>query len=128
MIVLAQGLGVLLARREHRLVAADVVGDAGLGEVDGEAVEQLAKVAEDAGLSMIELAIAFVINHQAVTSAIIGPRTMEQLESQLPAADATLDAAALDRIDEIIRPGVNLNPADTSYGEQVLESTLRRRD
>jgi aryl-alcohol dehydrogenase-like predicted oxidoreductase len=91
------------------------------------AVEQLARVADDAGLSMIELAIAFVVNHPAVTSAIIGPRTMEQLESQLPAADATLDAAVLDRIDEIIRPGVNLNPADTSYGEQVLDPALRRR-
>ena len=56
----------------------------------------------------------------AVTSAIIGPRTMEQLESQLPAAGVTLDAATLDRIDEIVTPGVNLNPADTSYGEQVL--------
>ena len=92
-----------------------------------EAVEQLAKVAEDAELSMIELAIAFVVNHPAVTSAIIGPRTMEQLESQLPAADATLDAAVLDRIDEIIKPSVNLNLADTSYGEQVLHPALRRR-
>jgi aryl-alcohol dehydrogenase-like predicted oxidoreductase len=92
-----------------------------------EAVEQLARVADDAGLSLIELAIAFVVNHPGVTSAIIGPRTMEQLDSQLPAADADLDAATLDRIDEIIRPGVNLNPADTSYGEQVLEPTLRRR-
>jgi aryl-alcohol dehydrogenase-like predicted oxidoreductase len=92
-----------------------------------EAVEQLAKVADDAGLSLIELAIAFVVNHPAVTSAIIGPRTMEQLESQLPAADVTLDTAVLDRIDEIVRPGVNLNPADTSYGEQVLAPALRRR-
>jgi aryl-alcohol dehydrogenase-like predicted oxidoreductase len=92
-----------------------------------EAVEQLAKVADDAGLSMIELAIAFVVNHPAVTSAIVGPRTMEQLDSQLPGADAVLDAATLDRIDEIVKPGVNLNPADTSYGEQVLEPALRRR-
>src|SRR3954449_1548430 len=92
-----------------------------------EAVEQLATVADDAGVSMIELAIAFVVNHPAVTSAIIGPRTMEQLDGQLPAADVVLDAATLDRIDEIIRPGVNLNPADTSYGEQVLEPALRRR-
>jgi aryl-alcohol dehydrogenase-like predicted oxidoreductase len=92
-----------------------------------EAVEQLAKVAEDAGLSLIELAIAFVVNHPAVTSAIIGPRTMEQLDSQLPAAEVVLDPAALDRIDEIIEPGVNLNPADTSYGEQVLNPALRRR-
>jgi aryl-alcohol dehydrogenase-like predicted oxidoreductase len=92
-----------------------------------EAVEALAKVADDAGLSMIELAIAFVANHPAVTSPIIGPRTMEQLESQLPGGDVTLDAATLDRIDEIVRPGVNLNPADTSYGERVLAPALRRR-
>jgi aryl-alcohol dehydrogenase-like predicted oxidoreductase len=92
-----------------------------------EAVQQLAKIAEDANLSMIELAVAFVVNHPAVTSAIIGPRTMEQLDSQLPAADAVLDVATLDRIDEIVRPGVNLNPADTSYGEQVLQPALRRR-
>jgi aryl-alcohol dehydrogenase-like predicted oxidoreductase len=92
-----------------------------------EAVEQLAAVAEDAGVSLIELAIAFVVNHPAVTSVIIGPRTMAQLDSQLPSADVALDAAVLDRIDEIVRPGVNLNPADTSYGEQVLQPFLRRR-
>jgi aryl-alcohol dehydrogenase-like predicted oxidoreductase len=92
-----------------------------------EAVEQLAAVAEDAGVPLIELAIAFVISHPAVTSAIIGPRTMEQLDSQVPAAEVALDAAVLDRIDEIVRPGVNLNPADTSYGEHVLKPALRRR-
>jgi hypothetical protein len=52
---------------------------------------------------------------------------MEQLDSQLPAADVVLDPATLDRIDEIVAPGVNLNPADTSYGEQVLQPALRRR-
>ena len=52
---------------------------------------------------------------------------MEQLDSPLPAAAATLDAAVLDRLDEIIQPGVTLNPADTSYGEQVLAPALRRR-
>jgi aryl-alcohol dehydrogenase-like predicted oxidoreductase len=92
-----------------------------------EAVQELAEVAVDAGLPLIELAIAFVVNHPGVTSAIIGPRTMEQLDSQLPAADAVLDAAVLDRIDEIVTPGVNLNPADTSYGEHVLQPGLRRR-
>ena len=92
-----------------------------------EAVEQLAKLADEAGVSLIELAIAFVVNHPAVTSAIIGPRTMEQLDSQLPAADVSLDRRLLDRIDEIVQPGVNLNPADTSYGEQVLKPSLRRR-
>jgi aryl-alcohol dehydrogenase-like predicted oxidoreductase len=92
-----------------------------------EAVEQLAQVADDAGVSLIELAIAFVVDHPAVTAAIIGPRTMEQLDSQLPAAAITLDEAVLDRIDAIVRPGVNLNPADTSYGEHVLKPGLRRR-
>src|SRR4051812_19252341 len=92
-----------------------------------DAVEQLGRLADEAGLSLIELAIAFVVNHPAVTSAIVGPRTMEQLESQLPAADVKLDATLLDRIDEIVRPGVILNPADTSYGEHVLGPAARRR-
>ncbi|WP_027005283.1 aldo/keto reductase [Conexibacter woesei] len=92
-----------------------------------QAVEQLQQVADDAGLTMIELAIAFVINHPGVTSAIIGPRTMEQLDSQLPAAAVTLSAETLDRIDAIVKPGVIINPADTSYGEQVLAPALRRR-
>ena len=92
-----------------------------------EAVEQLARIAEDAGVSLIELAIAFVVNHPAVTSASVGPRTMEQLDSQLPAADVALDTSVLNRIDEVVRPGVNLNFADTSYGEHVLQPALRRR-
>jgi aryl-alcohol dehydrogenase-like predicted oxidoreductase len=78
-------------------------------------------------MPLIELAIAFVVNHPAVTSAIIGPRTMEQLDSQLPAAGHALDSGVLDRIDAIVRPGVTLNPADTSYGEQVLKPAARRR-
>src|SRR5215218_3266335 len=92
-----------------------------------EAVEQLAKVADDAGLSMIELAIAFVVTHPGVTSAIIGPRTMEQLESQLPAADVVLDAAVLDRIDELVPPGTNLNPADGGWTNPALQPAARRR-
>jgi aryl-alcohol dehydrogenase-like predicted oxidoreductase len=92
-----------------------------------EAVEQLAEVAGDAGLTMIELALAFVVNHPGVTSAIIGPRTMEQLDSQLPAAGVTLSADVLDRIDAIVAPGVTLNPADHSYGERVLAPERRRR-
>jgi aryl-alcohol dehydrogenase-like predicted oxidoreductase len=92
-----------------------------------EATQALAEVAGDAGVSLLELAIAFVVNHPAVTSAIIGPRTMEQLDGQMPAADVALDAAGLYRIDEIVRPGVNINPADTSYGEQVLQPAARRR-
>jgi aryl-alcohol dehydrogenase-like predicted oxidoreductase len=92
-----------------------------------QATEALGQLAGEAGLSLIDLAIAFVVNHPAVTSAIIGPRTIEQLDSQTPAAELTLDPAILDRIDEIVQPGLNLNPADTSYGEQVLAPPLRRR-
>jgi aryl-alcohol dehydrogenase-like predicted oxidoreductase len=88
-----------------------------------EATEALGALADEAGLPLIELAIAFVVNHPAVTSAIIGPRTIEQLR----AADITLDDALLDRIDGIVRPGVNINPAETSYGEQALKPSLRRR-
>jgi aryl-alcohol dehydrogenase-like predicted oxidoreductase len=92
-----------------------------------EAAEALAELAEEAGISLIELAIAFVLNHPAVTAAIIGPRTMEQLESQLPAADVVLDVALLDRIDEIVPPGINLNPADGGWANPALQPAARRR-
>jgi aryl-alcohol dehydrogenase-like predicted oxidoreductase len=92
-----------------------------------EAAEALAKLAEEAGMSLIEMAIAFVLNYPAVTAAIIGPRTMEQLESQLPAADVVLDAALLDRIDEIVPPGTNINPADGGWANPALQPAARRR-
>jgi aryl-alcohol dehydrogenase-like predicted oxidoreductase len=92
------------------------------------AVEQLARLAEEAGLSLIHLAIAFVLNHPAVSSAIIGPRTMEHLESQLGAADVTLTADVLDRIDEIVFPGTNFNPHDSGYlPPSIADKTERRR-
>jgi aryl-alcohol dehydrogenase-like predicted oxidoreductase len=62
-----------------------------------------------------------------VTAPIIGPRTMEQLESQLGAVDVVLDGAILDRIDEIVPPGVNLNPGDRGYETQALTDPSRRR-
>ncbi len=92
-----------------------------------EAAEQLAQLAEEAGMTLIEMALAFVINHPAVTAAIIGPRTMEQLESQLTAADVTLSADVLDRIDEIVPPGTNLNPGDAGWSNPALEPSRRRR-
>ena len=92
-----------------------------------EVVEQLTKLADGAGISLIELAIAFVINHPGVTSAIIGPRTMVQLESQPPAADITLSSDVLDRIDELVAPGVTVNPEDNSYGAAELTPVARRR-
>ena len=80
-----------------------------------EAADALGALADEAGLSLVHLALAFVINHPAVTAAIIGPRTIEHLESQLGAADVRLDAALLDRIDEIVAPGTNANPADGGW-------------
>ena len=78
-------------------------------------------------MSLIELAIAFVLNHPAVTAPIIGPRTMEHLESQLPAADVVLDEALLDRIDELVPPGTNLNAGDGGWTDPALEPSARRR-
>jgi aryl-alcohol dehydrogenase-like predicted oxidoreductase len=92
-----------------------------------DAADALAALADEAGLSLIHLALAFVINHPAVTSAIIGPRTMEQLESQLGAADVTLDAAMLDRIDEIVPPGRNVNPVDGGWDNPALQPQALRR-
>jgi len=92
-----------------------------------EVVDALAQVADEAGITLIELALAFVINHPGITSAIIGPRTMEQLVSQLPAADVTLSTEILDRIDELVAPGVTMNPDDNSYGASELTTTARRR-
>jgi len=93
-----------------------------------EAAEQIAVLAEKSGLSLIQLALAFVMQHPAVTAAIIGPRTMEHLDAQLAAADVTLDTAILDSIDEIVPPGTNLNQADRGYEPPALTTpSLRRR-
>ncbi len=92
-----------------------------------EAADALARLAEEAGMTLIEMALAFVIRHPAVTAAIIGPRTMEHLESQLTAADVTLSDDVLDRIDEIVPPGVNVNPSDTGWLNPALEPAARRR-
>jgi aryl-alcohol dehydrogenase-like predicted oxidoreductase len=92
------------------------------------AIEGFALLAEEVGITLIELALAFVLEHPAITSAIIGPRTMEHLESQLSAADVKLDDAVLDRIDEIVPPGVTVNPEDAGYTPPTLANpSLRRR-
>ena len=92
-----------------------------------DAADALGRLADEAGITLIEMAIAFVINHPAVTSAIIGPRTMDHLESQLTAADVTLSADVLDKIDAIVPPGVNLNPADGGRPAPQLEPAALRR-
>jgi aryl-alcohol dehydrogenase-like predicted oxidoreductase len=92
-----------------------------------EAADALARLAEENGMTLVEMAVAFVINHPAVTAAIIGPRTMEQLESQLRAAEIELSDEVLDRIDEIVPPGVDLNPDDPAYENPALKPEARRR-
>jgi aryl-alcohol dehydrogenase-like predicted oxidoreductase len=92
-----------------------------------EAADALALLAEEAGLTLIEMALAFVMRHPAVTAPIIGPRTMEHLESQLPASDVTLSDEVLDRIDEIVPPGVNLHADDGGWANPALAPPARRR-
>jgi len=93
-----------------------------------DAAEELALLAEDAGLSLVHLALAFTLAHPAVTAPIIGPRTMEQLESQLGAVDVTLSDDVLDRVDKIVSPGATLNRDDSGYQPPALrEPSLRRR-
>jgi aryl-alcohol dehydrogenase-like predicted oxidoreductase len=92
-----------------------------------DAVEELAQLAEQAGLTLIQLAIAFAKAHPAITSPLIGPRTMDQLHTQLAAADVVLTDDVLDRIDEIVPPGTTINPADSSFQNPALEPQARRR-
>ncbi len=92
-----------------------------------EAADALAQLADDAGLSLIHLALAFVIQHPAVTAPIIGPRTLEHLNSQLGAAEVTLSTDLLDKIDQIVPPGSTISRADEGYQPPSLTDPFMRR-
>ncbi|MCU1644344.1 MAG: aldo/keto reductase [Nocardia sp.] len=93
-----------------------------------DVVEQLIPLAEKAGLPMTHLAMAFAIAHPVVTSAIVGPRTMEQLDDLMAGAEVTLDDEVLDRIDEIAEPGTDTGPNDVAYTPPAVSTvSLRRR-
>jgi aryl-alcohol dehydrogenase-like predicted oxidoreductase len=93
-----------------------------------DAVEQLIPVAGEAGLKLTHLAMAFAIAHPGVTSAIIGPRTMEQLDDLLAGADVLLPDDVLDKIDEIVPPGTDIGRLDMAYDPPAIQrATLRRR-
>jgi aryl-alcohol dehydrogenase-like predicted oxidoreductase len=92
-----------------------------------DAVEQLARLADEAGMPLIHLALGFVLQHPAITSAIIGPRTMDHLDSHLGAADVTLSPEILDRIDEIVPPGVTVSFIDRGYQPPALTDKSQRR-
>ena len=92
-------------------------------------VEQLIPLAEGAGLSLMHMALAFVVAHPALTAAIIGPRTMEQLDGYLAGAEVVLDDALLDGIDEIVPPGVDVAPLEGAayVPPAIAQASLRRR-
>jgi aryl-alcohol dehydrogenase-like predicted oxidoreductase len=92
-----------------------------------DAADALAVLAEEAGLTLVHLALAFVLQHPGVTSPIVGPRTMEQLETQLGAVDVLLTKDVLDRIDEIVPPGVTLSSEDAGYTAPALSDPFLRR-
>jgi aryl-alcohol dehydrogenase-like predicted oxidoreductase len=93
-----------------------------------QAAQALGELAEDAGMSLIEMALGFVTSHPAVSAAIIGPRTIEHLDSQLPALQRpVLSAELLDRIDEIVPPGLNVNPSERGWDPPWLADSSQRR-
>src|SRR5207249_401998 len=93
-----------------------------------EAVDALAQLAQDAGLTLVQLALAWVINHRAVTAAITGPRTIEQFQDVIEGWGVVLEDVLLDRIDQIVPPGTNFSFADAGPLPPSLENArLRRR-
>jgi aryl-alcohol dehydrogenase-like predicted oxidoreductase len=122
-----RGAGQPASSRSQRQAARFDIG-AAENAAKLAAADALAALAQEAGLTLVQLALAFVLQHPGVTSAIIGPRTFEQLEGQLGADKVTLDREILDRIDEIVPPGVNLSARDSGYTPPSLtDPTLRRR-
>jgi len=100
--------------------------DAG-NEVKFDKVERLQAIASDAGISLIQMALAWCGVHPAVSTSLLGPRTEEQLQGLLEAVDVSLDEDTLDQIDEVNRPGVLLNPDDQDWSSPDLEPSARRR-
>jgi aryl-alcohol dehydrogenase-like predicted oxidoreductase len=95
-------------------------------------VEALSALAAEAGMSLTHLALAFIVSNPQVTSALVGPRTMEHLDDQLAAMDIRLDDDVLDRIDALVPPGTTIDPVDAGYrtpGEQAhWNERIVRRD
>jgi aryl-alcohol dehydrogenase-like predicted oxidoreductase len=121
-----KGRDDLTSRRSARLPARyDLSIPANQAKL--EATDALARVAEEAGLSLIQMALAFVLRHPAVTAAIIGPRTQEHLASQLGAVEVELSNDVLDQIDAIVTPGMNFSWADAGYSPPGVADPQQRR-
>ncbi len=115
------------ARRQRFAAALDPTLAANAAKLD--AADALGALADEAGLTLVQLAIAFVVRHPAVSSAIVGPRTMEHLDSYLAADGVELSGDVLDRIDEIVPPAHTVNVADNGWATSspALAATARRR-
>ena len=114
-------------RAEGRQVAAQFDRSRPAIQRKLDLVEDLLKVAADAGVPLHHVAIAFTLAHPAVTSAIIGPRTMDQLEDLLSASDVRLDGSTLDAIDAIVPPGTVVDENDRGFDPWWFEPDARRR-
>ena len=121
-----KGAGELTSRRAVRQPGRFDVSTA-VNQTKLDAADRLAELAREAGLPLAHLAIAFVLRHPAVTAAIVGPRTMDQLDDQLLAVGVHLDDAVLDAIDEIVAPGTTVNPLDAGWANPALDAAARRR-
>ncbi|HET9077109.1 MAG TPA: aldo/keto reductase [Acidimicrobiales bacterium] len=121
-----KGADGLTSRRADRIPGRyDLSNPANQAKLD--AADALAGLAEEAGMTLIHMALAFVLQHPAVTSAIIGPRTAGHLESQLGAVDVHLEPSVLDRIDGIVPPGRNFSWSDAGYTPPALAQAALRR-
>jgi aryl-alcohol dehydrogenase-like predicted oxidoreductase len=92
-----------------------------------DVVEQLIPLADEAGLPLTHLAIAFTIAHPGVTAALLGPRTMQQLDDLLAGAEVVLSDDILDRIDAIVPPGTDVGRLDMAYNPPAVVNPARRR-
>jgi aryl-alcohol dehydrogenase-like predicted oxidoreductase len=113
------------ARAERIPGVYDSTNPANAAKLD--AADALGALADEAGMSLVQMAIAFVTRHPAVSSAIVGPRTMEHLEAYLAADGTELSSDLLDRIDEIVRPAHTVNVADNMWRTPSLDVAFRRR-
>jgi aryl-alcohol dehydrogenase-like predicted oxidoreductase len=116
-----------VARRQRFAETFNTTSPANAAKLD--AADALGALADEAGMTLIQMAIAFVTRHPAVTSAIVGPRTMEHLEAYLAADGTDLSVDLLDRIDEIVPPGATVNVFDNmwSTSTSALDAAARRR-
>jgi aryl-alcohol dehydrogenase-like predicted oxidoreductase len=99
----------------------------GGNEAKFDAVERLASIAADAGISLTHMSLAWCVEHPAVTAALIGPKTEQQLDDLLGAAELRLDADTLDAIDAVVAPGTDINPDDAGWTPPGLDPQRRRR-